>query len=500
MPGLQGFSNGMFACMPVYSKAAVSAQCNAIADAHWHMNVHYDHVMASSKKEVAQSRNVRLEREGICVRTPKLPRLRNVTINGYRFRVSPILDGLFRFMAERHRIFKRRLEGRPAPWTDDPILASYPFTNVFRVYDKTTQFVLHRVIPGGSQDMQESCFRVMLFRLFNHTGTWQLLQDHFGEISWRQFDLKQYESVLSAAYAARRTLYGHAYILPAPRFGAGGINAVNHLRLLQIMMDMNAPERLKRFQYLKDAHGWLCLFPSLSDFTALQLLLDLNMLPHFKWNEDEWVALGPGSMQCIQKIFGEAVKGHEYEAFQYLHATQHEHFSRLGFTPDLLPRLHPDHRPGITMVDLEHSLCECEKYSRERWPNIKGKRTQVGKSTFTPKSITITADLPAHWLEHPPSHVATPHRPPPIRAADGEPPEYEVSHIVAERVTRDSVQYLIRWAGYAPHEDTWQNVADLQGASMALREWQSFKEDIHRKMAVYKHSDSIFGSSGNRRL
>ena len=46
------------------------------------------------------------------------------------------------FIKERESIRIRRLLGAPWPWTKDKILQEYKFTNVHRIYDKTTQSFL----------------------------------------------------------------------------------------------------------------------------------------------------------------------------------------------------------------------------------------------------------------------------------------------------------------------------------------------------------------------
>lgn len=195
-------------------------------------------------------------------------RLKNAVIGDRSLPVSPVLDTLFYFMSERHQVFLRRTEGDERPWTEDATLGRYPFTNVFRVYDRTTQYILRHVIGEGSQDLTESCFRVILFRMFNKIETWKYLQKQVGEITWDSFDVYTYEQVLTAVEGP---LYGFAYICPAPtNIGGGKINCARHLRLVQLLMEENLPKQLQRCRYLKDAHGWLRLFPSMGDFTALQ--------------------------------------------------------------------------------------------------------------------------------------------------------------------------------------------------------------------------------------
>jgi 5-hmdU DNA kinase, helical domain len=48
---------------------------------------------------------------------------------------------LFNFIAERERIRCRRAAGEPPPWTADPILREWSFTNVRREDDRVTRWV-----------------------------------------------------------------------------------------------------------------------------------------------------------------------------------------------------------------------------------------------------------------------------------------------------------------------------------------------------------------------
>ncbi|KAI0763819.1 hypothetical protein BD413DRAFT_454456, partial [Trametes elegans] len=385
---------------------------------------------------------------------------KTVTIAGSKYEPSPVFDTFFKFVSERHQLHQRRLADEPRPWTTDPVLDEYPFTNVFRVYDRVTQYILHNVIETGDQSLREQCFRVMLFRSFNKIETWELLVAHFGEITWREFDVNAYETVLLAEKEeSAAALYGHAYIIPSPKLG-GRVNPSNHLRLVQLMMEEDLPGQLKTLSHLKDAHGRISLFPSMGDFMALQLLLDLNMTPHFDFSEDEWVALGPGSLECLRKMFGREIGAHALDALRYLHRTQHAHFARLCIHRGAIPHV-PGRAPGLSMVDLEHALCECEKYSRAAHPDIAGRRQKVAKHAFVPRPAPITADVPAHWRDAPPRRRASTIRPEPMLV--GGEQQYELSHIVADKRNQggSDPQYLIRWLGYGPDDDTWQRESEL---------------------------------------
>jgi 5-hmdU DNA kinase-like protein len=200
-----------------------------------------------------------------------------VDIAGRKLKLSPVIDTLFQWMAERHAIHQRRLTGRPWPWTDDPILQQHNFTNVFRIYDRVTQYIICNVIGEGDQDFHETCFRVILFRCFNRISTWELLLAHFGELMWRNFDLAAYESVLYEEYRRNNKLYGSAYILPAPELGGtsldgskGKANYANHLRLLKVMMETDLPGQLAQLSELSDAWERISMYPSMGAFLSFQ--------------------------------------------------------------------------------------------------------------------------------------------------------------------------------------------------------------------------------------
>jgi hypothetical protein len=84
--------------------------------------------------------------------------------------------------AERQRIFFARLAGRPEPYTDDPILQEYKFTNAYRASDRVSQYLIRNVIypqDGIEYTPEDMIFRILLFKRFNLISTWQRVEKHF---------------------------------------------------------------------------------------------------------------------------------------------------------------------------------------------------------------------------------------------------------------------------------------------------------------------------------
>lgn len=198
---------------------------------------------------------------------PRVKAIKKVAFGDETFHVTEVFRTFFWFVCERQRVFQRRLLGQPPPWTEDEYLASHPFINVFRVFDRNTQFILKRVIGERQYSLKDAFFRVLLFRTFNKIETWELLETKRGSLTWDTFDIEAYEDILDAAPGA---LYSGCYIMPSPLVFGFRTNHENHLRLIDLMMSLKVYDRLNSMKHLKDAHGYLCLFPSMGEFTAMQ--------------------------------------------------------------------------------------------------------------------------------------------------------------------------------------------------------------------------------------
>src|SRR5437764_10315765 len=114
-------------------------------------------------------------------------------------RPTAVYDTYWRFAAERQRIFFRRLQRLPAPWTDDPVLRAHKFTNAYRASDRVSQYLLRRVIYRDDlpDDPAEVVFRTLLFKVFNRIETWEMLEAAVGPIVFSDYTFDRYERVLT---------------------------------------------------------------------------------------------------------------------------------------------------------------------------------------------------------------------------------------------------------------------------------------------------------------
>jgi alpha-glutamyl/putrescinyl thymine pyrophosphorylase clade 1 len=315
----------------------------------------------------------------------------SIMVAGRSLRPTPVLDTYWRFAAERQQVYLARVRGDAAPWTTDPIIVRHRFTNCYRATDRVSQYLIGQVIYRGSQDPDEVLFRILLFKLFNRISTWELLCSAFGEPTWAGFCLERYDRVLAEALGRGEAIYSAAYIVSPPRLGARRKHT-NHLLLVRRMLRDGLVSRLQASESMEHAFRALRCYPSLGDFLAYQLLIDINYSMIIDFDEMDFVVAGPGARDGLRKCFGAAARGIEAELIRYLTNTQEQHFARLGLRfPGLNGR-------RLHLIDCQNLSCEVDEYARVAHPKIAGYsgRTRI-KQRFQPDDHPVTSWLPPKW-------------------------------------------------------------------------------------------------------
>lgn len=320
----------------------------------------------------------------------------------YKFRVSPstalrttpVFDTYWRFARERQEIFFRRISGLPPPWTDDPILSTYRFTNAYRASDRVSQYLIRKVIYEGDQSEEEIVFRTLLFKFFNKIETWELLQDRIGSVTWRNFNIDRYNSALQTAWRAGRTIYSGAYIMPCPPFGARRKHT-NHLYLINQMMRDHLPVKVTTARSMKEVFQFLRSYPSLGDFLAYQLTVDLNYSQITNFLEMEFVVAGPGARNGIRKAFSGTAGLADEDVIRAVTEHAEYEFDRLGLTFRSLWG-----RP-LQLIDVQNLFCEVDKYSRVAHPDTNGTGRVRIKQRFLLSNEPSPQWYPPKWRLQP---------------------------------------------------------------------------------------------------
>jgi len=267
----------------------------------------------------------------------------------------------FEFARKREQIRLDREEGKPAPWTDDEVLQTYRFCNVFREDDRVTRWFREEVRKPRFV-FKNVVWSTLVFRWFNtiHAGKvmlpWLLRpQDYLRSAM---------EAELRVA-AQRAPLFTGAYMIKSP-------SGMDKITGILNCVDEAAPvlEEIEQFSHgcyihtLEETHERLMKIPYLGRFMAYEVVTDLAHTAILRDVRDTmtWASAGPGAARGV----GWVVKG---QPDGYSYTSQSGQQFLLQVMKELLdlsqdPAHWPEDWPAWTMREVEHTLCEFDKYRR----------------------------------------------------------------------------------------------------------------------------------------
>lgn len=305
---------------------------------------------------------------------------------------SYVLDTYWKFAVERQNLFFNRLNG-VTNLTNDPILRKHKFTNAYRASDRVSQYLIKNVIYKGDSDINETLFRILLFKIFNKIETWELLEYTFGEISWKKYSFDKYNLTLHHALKLGESIYSGAYIMASGK-SAFGYNRKheNHLKLIESMMKANLANKLTLAKSLENVYNLLLGFPSIGSFLAYQYTIDINYSELTNFNEMDFVMPGPGAKDGIKKCFMDLGDYSESDIIRFVTENQDHEFERLNLQFKSLWG-----RP-LQLIDCQNLFCETDKYSRVAHPEVSGLSNRLRiKQIYRPTGSNINYFYPPKW-------------------------------------------------------------------------------------------------------
>lgn len=283
------------------------------------------------------------------------------------------------FVPERHNIWTLRQIGSPPPWTEDPILRRRKFTNVYRVLDYGSQFLVKELLYGDEDltpvDVLARCF---LYRMTNRPDIWQATKAELGRYPLAR-DMNDTLATMWAGWrdAGGQVFSGAYVIMPEP--GVKGVDKTRSVvKLAQNMVNaggwglfMNSDMRV-RYEILR-------AFPAVGDFIAMQVLTDFGYSQYGNTqDENDFVMPGPGCRNGAREIWP------DMDA-EWVIKWCRDAVYDLPDCPSLYGR-------PPSLMDIQNTLCEFSKYARfMRKPQTAGDKPYAVQHTPEPPF------LPPHW-------------------------------------------------------------------------------------------------------
>lgn len=322
------------------------------------------------------------------------------------FQPNENFDYFFYWVCERMNVFWKKYNEEKFPWTSDPILSQFSFTNVYRCLDRVSQYLLKNVIYNGKHyEPEDMFFRILLFKHFNSNETWEALEKEFGDITY-EIGLEKIADFLDKYIEQGHTIYGPAYIVncffyqyPEYKHICGLSKHRAHFRIFEDEIFQNG--HIYDFLDAKSFEELYWIFRKMKiygDFTAQQYCIDFNYSPLFNFTENEFVITGPGSLKGIGWTF-EGSNQKRYDFVGAIKWTQ-SHFEEMmkafcektGIIWNPLPW-----EPVPTLTNLQNCFCEISKFAKGLGFKFNSKKTERIKREYVSGKPRIDYVFPPKW-------------------------------------------------------------------------------------------------------
>tara|TARA_R100001369_G_scaffold86939_1_gene121921 strand:- start:417 stop:1262 length:846 start_codon:yes stop_codon:yes gene_type:complete len=260
-----------------------------------------------------------------------------------------MIERFFDFINERHLIHLRKTRKESFPWTEDPILQKYKFTNVCRENDATTIWFKEN-IREPLRDDKDVVMATIIFRWFNLIQTGKILIEHDLLRNWDS-------DICYTVLQDQPQWVTGAYIIKTP-------NGMNKLKGVCYCIDQiqnNYSKFISDIESSRDSleKQWQVLlpYPYMGPFMAYEVVTDWR----HTWLGDNakdimtWANPGPGAKRGLNRIYDRPLTK-QMKSPLFINEMQ----DLLELSPDFIH----GQVPALEMRDIEHSLCEFDKYER----------------------------------------------------------------------------------------------------------------------------------------
>ena len=256
-------------------------------------------------------------------------------------------SAFFNFINERHAIYINKEAGAEFPWTEDNILKTYSFCNVFRELDTVTKWIRENWCTPYMEHPNVP-FAMAMARQINWPAT---LQEIGFPETWEPERIKE---IMQARKDAKKKVYTGAYMLTGTLGGSKVEQTVDKI----LTPLYNNPPKL----YMNSLElSWKEYLPyaGFSGFMAYEVVTDLRHTKYLKNADDimTWANDGPGAVRGLNRIHDRDIKNSLTKK-----ESNREMYNLLMISDRYLEL----HVPVLEMRDIEHCLCEFDKYERVR--------------------------------------------------------------------------------------------------------------------------------------
>lgn len=298
---------------------------------------------------------------------------------------KPILNDenfhhLYTWICDRYKIHVLKdVYKQKAPWTDNPILKEFRFTNVRREHDKETKWAINNLcsITKNQMSWASKICNLILFRMFNKSETckhfmpinfdegvdWNTISNYFENVPKGYVFFTNAFITGGLKMSCCREL-GYTSNYKDPIKGLKPEYAV--IRFVEKLYENKKIANLENCVTAQEFVEALKNIPSLGFFLSYQIFVDYTYCQESLWSENEFVVAGPGCRRGLDLVF-EDRGGMTYEECLFWlrdNWTTICSFYGLEWNPDEIFVDLPKEDRYMNVMSLQNCHCEISKYIR----------------------------------------------------------------------------------------------------------------------------------------
>lgn len=262
------------------------------------------------------------------------------------------IEEFYTFMRKRESIRLKKEAGEPWPWTADPILRKYKFTNVKRAHDKTSCLLREEFYTPHSKDAPEII--LLNCAIARYFGTIEFMR----AVGWQtKLDANFLKQMAKERLANRERVFTGAYIITNNGITGPKQDVVVDVFLSDLWLNSHHVVQAAQLNWhLRDAASALMKVRGFggTGFMAKEVLMDTRYTNFWPaggapFDKNDWTLVGPGSKRGAKRLGG---KGETLETLCAVFAARSGHW--------------PTEFVGLELADIQFQACEFDKYERVR--------------------------------------------------------------------------------------------------------------------------------------
>lgn len=274
---------------------------------------------------------------------------------------SKLVD-YFTFCAMRHEVYLNRKAGYPWPWTTDPILQKYKFTNIYRELDTGTIWLRENVREPYTEH-PELFFNLALYRRYNLAHFAALLLDKFGFIEDYPYIKKDLLKFCHDYHSTSGKIFTSAHMINCARGYKSKIDYVFDYGATKLW---EARREFDTCTTLEDTFNRITKLDGIGPFIGYEIVTDMRHTRYLDNAPDimTWANPGPGAQRGILRLMDWHINNQAGLPKRPKGVGKPEFIEAMKVVLEASKEYLPDWIPTFELRDVEHALCEYDKYMR----------------------------------------------------------------------------------------------------------------------------------------